>query len=116
MHEWKDVGGSTAGVGSTFFFTVTMKKSDEAAVDYPPQEPALLSSFTALIVDDNATNRRILEKQVKIWGMNAMSAASGEEALERMAQYPFSVALLDLQMPGMDGVALAREMRRRKDI
>jgi signal transduction histidine kinase/CheY-like chemotaxis protein len=106
---------STPGVGSTFFFTVTMPESHEAAVAYAPQEPALLSSFTALIVDDNATNRRILEKQLKIWGMNAMSAASGAEALERLALYPFSVALLDLQMPGMDGVTLAREIRRQKE-
>jgi CheY-like chemotaxis protein len=108
---------STPGVGSTFFFTVTMKESQEpGAVDYPPQEPSLLESFTALIVDDNATNRRILEKQLKIWGMHAISAASGREALERLDQYPYSVALLDLQMPEMDGVTLAREMRRRKAI
>jgi CheY-like chemotaxis protein/nitrogen-specific signal transduction histidine kinase len=107
---------STPGVGSTFFFTATMEAAREAAVDYPPTDPALLKSFTALIVDDNATNRRILEKQLKIWGMHAISAASGREALERLDQYPYSVALLDLQMPEMDGVTLAREMRRRSPI
>jgi len=105
---------SIPGVGSTFFFTVTMKESQETMIEYPPQETSLLAPFTALIVDDNATNRRILEKRLKIWGMNAMSATSGQQALERLAEYPFSVALLDLQMPEMDGVTLAREIRRQK--
>jgi len=105
---------STPGVGSTFFFTVTVKAAAERSIDYPPQPPALLMPFTALIVDDNAVNRRILEKQLKIWGMNSMTAAAGAEAIERLAQYPFTLALLDLQMPGMDGITLAREIRRRK--
>jgi signal transduction histidine kinase/DNA-binding response OmpR family regulator len=107
---------STPGVGSTFFFTVTMKAAAERSIDYPPQSPALLAPFTALIVDDNAVNRRILERQLKIWGMNSMTAAAGAEAIERLAEYPFTLALLDLQMPGMDGVTLAREMRRRKPV
>ncbi|HEY0256650.1 MAG TPA: ATP-binding protein, partial [Candidatus Methylacidiphilales bacterium] len=48
---------STPGVGSTFFFTATMKVAQERGVDYPPQGPLVLTPFTALIVDDNATNR-----------------------------------------------------------
>jgi CheY-like chemotaxis protein len=107
---------STPGVGSTFFFTVNVKESQEPVVDYPPQNPSLLNPFAALIVDDNATNRRILEKQLKIWGMHAITASGGREALERLEQYPYSVALLDLQMPEMDGITLAREIRRRKPI
>jgi CheY-like chemotaxis protein/nitrogen-specific signal transduction histidine kinase len=107
---------SKPGVGSTFFFTVTMQAAKECVVDYPPLNPVALTSFTALIVDDDATNRCILEKQLKIWGMNSMTAASGSEALERLSDYPYTVGLLDLQMPGMDGVTLAREMRRRKPI
>jgi len=107
---------STPGVGSTFYFTVLMKASTEPAVDYPPLEPSLLAPFTALIVDDNATNRRILEKQLKNWGMSAMSAATGQQALDRLAQYPFHVALLDLQMPEMDGVTLARKMLKIKSV
>ncbi len=98
---------STPGLGSTFYFTVTMKASTEPGVAYPPLEPALLAPFTALIVDDNATNRRILEKQLRNWGMTAVSAATGQEALEMLAGRSFNVALLDLQMPEMDGVTLA---------
>jgi signal transduction histidine kinase/DNA-binding response OmpR family regulator len=104
---------STVGVGSTFFFTVTM----EAA----PNEPAMvtpgvatLKPFTALVVDDNTTNRRILEKQLSNWGMTVASAPSGADALEIWKNNTYDVALLDLQMPVMDGVTLAREMKRQK--
>jgi signal transduction histidine kinase/CheY-like chemotaxis protein len=108
---------STPGVGSTFFFTVQMKASlPEVAVDYPPPSPSPLAPFNALIVDDNATNRRILERQLKNWGMSAMSAATPTQALDRIEQYPFDVALLDLQMPEMDGITLAREIQRRKTV
>jgi signal transduction histidine kinase/CheY-like chemotaxis protein len=105
---------STPNVGSTFFFTVTIKASAEPAAIYPPIEPSLLAPFTALIVDDNATNRRILERQLGNWGISAKSAATGREALEMLERHSFDVALLDLQMPGMDGVTLAREIQGRK--
>ena len=107
---------STPGVGSTFFFTVPLKAAFEPAPDYPLPDTALLTSFSALIVDDNATNRRVLEQRLKQWGMGVISAASGPEALERMECHPFTVALLDLNMPGMDGVTLARKMRKKKAI
>jgi CheY-like chemotaxis protein len=105
---------STLGVGSTFFFTVTMKASQEPSVDYPPLETAPLTSFSALIVDDNATNRRILETQLRTWGMSTMSATSGAEASKMVAKNTFNVILLDLQMPEMDGITLARKLRRKK--
>jgi signal transduction histidine kinase/DNA-binding response OmpR family regulator len=105
---------SEPGIGSTFFFTVTMKAAQESSGDYPLPEPEPLTSFSALIVDDNATNRRMLETQLKTWGMTTMSAATGGEALEKLADHSFSVALLDSQMPGMDGVALAKEIGARK--
>jgi signal transduction histidine kinase/CheY-like chemotaxis protein len=107
---------STPDVGSTFFFSITMKASQEPGTHYLPQNPAVLKPFTALIVDDNATNRRILEKQLEIWGMNAMSAATGQEALEKLAHHSIDAALLDLQMPGMDGVTLARKMLGQKAV
>jgi CheY-like chemotaxis protein len=62
-------------------------------------------------VADNSTNRRILETQLQNWGMKTVSAQSGEEAL-KLALESFNIALLDLQMPDMDGISLAREMRR----
>ena len=105
---------SVPGVGSTFYFTVIMQAAASPGIRREVRVPESLAPFTALIVDDNATNRRILERRVKSWGMNAMTAVSGTEALETFGKFPFSVVLLDLQMPEMDGVAVAREMRRRR--
>ena len=103
---------SKPDVGSRFYFTVMLKAAEGTLVDYPPTEPGALNAYSALVVDDNATNRRILEKQLSNWGMTAKSAASGADALEMMKTQIFSVALLDLQMPGMDGVELAKEIKR----
>jgi CheY-like chemotaxis protein len=97
---------SEPGRGSAFFFTAVMKASLE---DQPPA-PALLKPHCVLIVDDNATNRGILEAQLKIWGMTPTSASSGQEALEILAERNFDVVLIDLQMPEMDGITLAREI------
>jgi signal transduction histidine kinase/CheY-like chemotaxis protein len=105
---------STPDVGSTFYFTVVLKPVPAGKMDSLPKEPTALDSSTVLIVDDNATNRRILERQLKTWGMTPTSASSGWEALEMLATRSFTVALLDLQMPVMDGVELAREIQRRK--
>lgn len=66
-----------------------------------------------LIVDDNKTNRRILEYQTKSWGMTTQSAASGSEALNLIEQNnKFDIAILDMQMPDMDGVTLCNEIRK----
>ncbi|TKB78482.1 MAG: response regulator, partial [Nitrospira sp.] len=76
-----------------------------------------LSGLRALIVDDNPTNRTILHYQLLTWGMTADDADSGPRALELMraaasGDTPYNVALLDMQMPGMDGVELARAINR----
>jgi PAS domain S-box-containing protein len=104
---------SKPGVGSTFFFTAVMKVSPEPGARQTSDESGLLTSHSALIVDDNATNRRILETQLTIWGMTAEAVATGKEALQKISERTFDVALIDLQMPEMDGVTLAREMRNR---
>jgi CheY-like chemotaxis protein/HPt (histidine-containing phosphotransfer) domain-containing protein len=66
-----------------------------------------------LIVDDNATNRRLLRLQTRKWGMFSRETDSPAEALAWVRRGdPYDVALLDYQMPGMDGVALARELRK----
>ena len=106
---------STPEVGSTFYFTVTMKPGQETAANGAACGPGALKGYSALIVDDNATNRRVLEKQLGTWGMSVTSAASGAEALEKLKDGQFHVALLDLMMPEMDGVALARKMKRGKN-
>ena len=103
---------SEPGIGSTFFFTVVMKASDEPVPEHQSPESGLLTSRAVLIVDDNMTNRRVLDIQLKIWGMKSTAVSSGAEALGKLAEQSFDVVLIDFQMPDMDGVVLAREIHR----
>jgi len=70
-----------------------------------------------LIIDDNATNQRILEEMLEVWGMVPESSASGEEGLELLTAAkkkgtPFPLVLLDAQMPGMDGFTVAETIKK----
>jgi signal transduction histidine kinase/CheY-like chemotaxis protein len=104
---------STPGSGSTFWFTAEFEQQAHAARALNSAED--LSGLRVLIVDNNATNRKILEHYVTGWGMRPELAASGEEALEHIAgrgeQNSFAFGLLDMQMPNMDGIALARRIK-----
>lgn len=76
-------------------------------------QPAL-AGLRLLVVDDNANNQRILARLTRAWGMTVATAGSGSDALAAIDAGPgFDLAILDMQMPGMDGVSLAREIRRR---
>jgi signal transduction histidine kinase/DNA-binding response OmpR family regulator/HPt (histidine-containing phosphotransfer) domain-containing protein len=77
---------------------------------------SLLEGVRTLVVDDNQTNREILQKQLQGWGMVVTSAAQGREALELMhaaarTGQPFELAVLDMHMPDLDGLQLAREIK-----
>lgn len=104
---------STLGSGSTFWFTAEFEQ--QATIGEPLNSAEDLSGLSVLIVDNNATNLRILEHYVTGWGMRPELAASGEEALDRIArrgtQDMFAFGLLDMQMPTMDGVTLARKIK-----
>ena len=104
---------SVPGSGSSFFFSVTLKSSEAAVPDHQLPKSDVLLSHSALIVDDNTTNRGILDMQLKTWGMRPTSASSAAEGLRKMAEQSFDVVLIDYQMPEMDGVTLAREIRQR---
>jgi len=106
---------SEEGKGSTFYFTAVLKMSDERPVDNPRLDVAALRGRTVLLVDDNDTNRRILEAQLRIWGMAPVSTANGREALAKMGDDKYDLVLLDYQMPEMDGVALAKILQERAD-
>jgi signal transduction histidine kinase/CheY-like chemotaxis protein len=106
---------SEVGKGSAFHFTILAE-----AVDVPKDVERAsgapeLAGRRVLIVDDNRTNRRILRLQTEKWGMVARETDSAIEALEWIRRGdPFDVALLDYQMPEMDGVALTNEIRKLK--
>jgi CheY-like chemotaxis protein len=110
---WVD---SRVGEGSTFHFTIEAGHVPGGAPAHKPVAPAQLHGRRVLIVDDNATNRDILVRQTESWGLLARATPYPVEALEWIRRgEPFDVAVLDMQMPEMDGVTLAEEMRRYRD-
>ena len=102
------------GTGSTFHFSVEVPVAPlppSRQRDFVGVQPEL-QGRRMLVVDDNATNRRLLAAQVDKWGMAARATESPLEALRWIEQgEPFDLAVLDMHMPGMDGIALARRLR-----
>ncbi len=107
---------SEAGKGSTFSFTIRVEFVPSRPRAYFAGPRLHLGGRRVAIVDDNATNRRILGALVGSWGMTSRLARSAREALEwiRGGEH-FDVAVLDMHMPEMDGVMLAHEIRRLPD-
>lgn len=101
------------GRGSTFHFTIQAKPVfDFKSRSIVPGDQPLLHNRRVLIVDDNATNRRILTLQTQSWGMLPRVTASPLEAINWVRQGdPFDLAILDLHMPEMDGISLAQSLR-----
>ena len=104
---------SEPGKGSTFHFSIQAERA-QASSDSPARgEHPRLAARRVLIVDDNETNRQILSLQTRSWGMSPQAVASGTEALALLQRGDlFDLALLDMHMPGMDGLTLAHEIRR----
>ncbi len=105
---------STVGVGSQFVFSVQLEKQPVVETRHKTAR-SNLADRRVLIVDDNDTNRVILEEQVAGWRMRSTSVDSGPAALAALRTAaargaPFDIALLDFQMPGMDGLQLGAEI------
>src|SRR3989440_2240050 len=102
---------SPPGVGTTFHFTIQTQAAPAQWRPYLDTTQPQLAGKRILIVDDNATNRSILTLQTQSWGMLPYAYASGQEALAQVqAGIPLDVAILDMQMPDMDGLMLAEQI------
>ncbi len=112
---------SQPGQGSTFYFTAQFGRARGPSARPMPPEPAQVHGLPVLVVDDNATNRRILQEMLTSWGMKPTVVEGGREALEtleqaRQAGTPFSLVLLDAMMPGMDGFTLAERIGQNSEL
>jgi PAS domain S-box-containing protein len=112
---------SEVGKGSVFHFTIRLGLQKGPIMRTVPEKLENLQNLSVLVVDDNATNRHILEEMLKSWRMRPAATDSGETALQMMLTakqkgLPFQLLLLDGNMPNMDGFELAKRIKQRSDI
>ena len=112
---------SEVGRGTQFHFTARLKTSEKPIAVGTTASPETLRGVRVLIVDDNRTNRRILEGMLKRWDMKSTSVEDGEEALARLsiaqnAGEPYALVLTDMHMPKMDGFSLIEQIRQRPEL
>ena len=110
---------SQAGRGSAFWFVVPLALDAQSAPQ--PAADAELKGIRVLVVDDDATNRRVLHEQLNAWKMRPYECESGVAALAMLRQAteqgdPFTLAVLDHQMPGMDGETLGRLIKQTPEL
>ena len=112
---------SEMGRGAEFHFTIQLAPSTPNAFDLAAAiSTETLKGIKALIVDDNATNRRILMEMLKRWGMKSVSVEGGEQALAELSEAqragdPHTLILTDLLMPVMDGFEFVEKVRERSE-
>ena len=107
---------SEEGKGSQFYFTACLGISTRGAAAAPVESAANLAHVPILIVDDNTTNRRILLEMISSWGAEPLAVSGGPDALAALQRAtecgkPFRLAVIDCQMPTMDGFALAQNIK-----
>ena len=111
---------SEEGKGSTFWFTAVFEKQPEGR-EKKIIVPGNIKNKRILIVDDNATNRYVLREQLNLWGCRYGEASSGMQALEELrlavdSKDPYEIAILDMQMPEMDGETLGQKIKQDPDL
>ena len=113
---------SALGAGSTFCFTISFEKqATQSRGDSRSVPIGLLTGVRALIVESSAINRGILHAQMSNWEMTTRFAETAKQAIDLLAQaaarsVPFDIAVIDLGLPGMDALELARTIRARADM
>jgi PAS domain S-box-containing protein len=108
---------SQEGRGSTFHFSMRCRGAAEEPLPLPRPRPAVVRDAKVLVVDDNATNRQILEEMLGNWTLRPTVAAGGEDALQLLRQaqqegHPYCLVVTDNHMPGMNGFDLARQIKQ----
>ena len=105
---------SEEGKGSVFHADLRVRRAPNDGTRAAREQQVELDGRFALVVDDNDTNRRILQLQTENWGMQSTCVSSGREAIKLLEQpHRFDVVVLDMHMPEMDGLAVARAIRAR---
>jgi len=113
---------SELGRGSQFHFTTRLGIADTKVIEVGAiAPPEILRGVSVLVVDDNRTNRRILEGMLKRWEMKVTCVEGGDEALAQLCAAlesgkPYGLVLTDMHMPGMDGFALVERIRQRPEL
>ena len=112
---------SEPGKGSTFHFTAHFGKAAAGVSIGTRANPAVLENLRVLVVDDNATNRQILQTNLEYWRMRPIAAASAADALAllhqaRLAGTPFALLIVDCHMPGMDGFMLVEVIQKSTEL
>lgn len=107
------IAESQVGAGSTFHFTIEAEVSKQININEPPLQMQGIEQKKVLVVDDNATNRRILQLQLRNWNLIPLLTSSATEALDLLADQSVDMVLSDMQMPDVDGIQLTEEIKKR---
>jgi two-component system sensor histidine kinase/response regulator len=112
---------SAPGQGSTFAFTARFGRQPHQPEQVHVPPPVLLHNLPVLVVDDNATNRRLLQEWLRGWQMKPVAVGDGLAALDALwhgaaCGRPYAIVLLDARMPDTDGLALAIQIRQRAEL
>ncbi|WP_162056068.1 ATP-binding protein [Pontibacter pamirensis] len=106
---------STSGKGTTFTFVLPLQVSNAVLPVAPASvaaQPTTFQGLSALVIDDDAYSRKLCELILSRWGFQVHLANDGQEAMEQVQQHKFDVVLTDIQLPGMSGKTVARNIRR----
>jgi len=112
---------SEPGKGSSFRFTIKLDLQKSPSGQPVPVPPERLRDMPVLVVDDNSTNRRVLNRLLSRWGMKPTAVEGGKAALEALeiaknTGHAFPLVLLDCQMPEMDGFAVAKRIHANPEL
>jgi two-component system sensor histidine kinase/response regulator len=112
---------SEVGRGSAFSFAARFPLCQDGIPEVPPVSPAQLQDLRILVVDDNRTNRRILEEMLRSWSMVSTSVSGARDAFRSLRQaqrvgHPYSLLLTDANMPEQDGFSLAQQVKQDADL